>query len=202
MKINQIEVGTMQNFTYLLTDTTSNNTIIIDPSWDLEKIKELIRLQNLIIKYIVNTHYHFDHVLGNKIISEYTNAKIIQHKSSPIYHDISVESGDKIIFGSCQLTVIHTPGHSQDSICLVNDRYIFSGDTIFVGTFGRTDLPGGNAEQLYDSASKILSNLKDDLILYPGHNYGPTRNSTIKNEKQTNFIFRCKNKQDFLNLLI
>ncbi|MCY3854248.1 MAG: MBL fold metallo-hydrolase [Thaumarchaeota archaeon] len=198
MKINQIEVGSMQNFTYLLVDDTSDHSIIIDPSWNLENLKELITQQNLKVKYIVNTHHHFDHVLGNEIMSKFTKAEIIQHKNSPLRHDISVDSCDKIKFGACELTVIHTPGHSQDSICLINDQCIFSGDTVFVGAFGRTDLPGGDAGQLYDTVSKILSKLKNELVLYPGHNYGPTTKSTIQNEKKTNFIFLCKNKQDFL----
>lgn len=198
MKINQIEVGSMQNFTYLLVDDTSDHSIIIDPSWNLENLKELITQQNLKVKYIVNTHHHFDHVLGNEIMSKFTKAEIIQHKNSPLQHDISVDSSDKIKFGACELTVIHTPGHSKDSICLINDQCIFSGDTVFVGAFGRTDLPGGDAGQLYDTVSKTLSKLKNELILYPGHNYGPTTKSTIQNEKKTNFIFLCKNKQDFL----
>ncbi len=201
MKIHQIEVGSMQNFTYLLVDDKTNDSIIIDPSWNTERIEKIIQQHNIKVRYIVNTHHHFDHVLGNDAMSKITQAKIIQHKYSPLKHDISVEDGDKIKFGSCELNVIYTPGHSQDSICLINDMYIFSGDTIFVGSFGRTDLSGGNAEKLYDSAFRILANLKEDLVLYPGHNYGSMRTSTIEREKKTNIIFKCKSKQEFLNML-
>ena len=200
MKINQLEVGSMQNFTYLLVDDNNKSSILIDPSWNTEYIKKLIQQYHIQVKYIVNTHHHFDHVLANDDMSKTTHAKIIQHKSSSLKHDISVESGDKIQFGDCELNVIHTPGHSQDSICLINDKYIFSGDTIFVGSFGRTDLPGGNAEQLYDSVFGILANLNDDLIIYPGHNYGSTSTSTIRQEKKTNIIFKCKSKHEFLNM--
>ena len=200
MKIHQLEVGSMQNFTYLLVDDNTESSIVIDPSWNTEYIKKLVQQYDLQVKYIVNTHHHFDHVLGNEDIAKITNAKIIQHKSSPLKHDISIENGDKIKFGNCELNVIHTPGHSQDGICLINTMCVFSGDTIFVGSFGRTDLPGGNAGQLYDSIVGILANLNDGLTIYPGHNYGSTNTSTIRQEKQTNIIFKYKNKHEFLNI--
>ncbi len=201
MKIYQIEIGEMKNFTYLIEDVTTKKSIIIDPSWELEYVKKVIIDHDLDIKYIVNTHNHFDHVFGNDEIIKYTDAKIIQHKNSTIKHDISVNDGDKIEFGNCKLVVIYTPGHSKDSICLINDSYIFTGDTIFIGGCGRTDLPGGDAKELYNSIFKIIYNLNDDLLLYPGHNYGTSITSTIGNEKKLNVIFRCKTEYDFLKLV-
>ena len=112
MKIHQIEVGNMQNFTYIVADEETGDAIIIDPSWDLDKIEEIITRNDLKIKYIVNTHHHFDHTLGNEAMVKSTGAKIIQHESSTLNHDISVSDGDKIKFGNSELSVLHTPGQN------------------------------------------------------------------------------------------
>ncbi|HXW03403.1 MAG TPA: MBL fold metallo-hydrolase, partial [Nitrosarchaeum sp.] len=159
MKIHQIEVGHMQNFTYVVEDEDTGEAIIIDPSWDLENIERVIKRNDLKIKYIVNTHHHFDHILGNEAMAKSTGAKIVQHTASELKHDVAVNDGDKIQFGNSELLVIHTPGHSKDSICLLGDGKIFSGDTLFVGNCGRVDLPGGSSKELYHSISDILYNL-------------------------------------------
>ena len=184
MKVHQILVGSMENFTYVLEDEETNEGIIIDPSWNLEKIEETITRNNLKIKYIVNTHHHFDHTLGNEAMVKLTNAKIIQHKASTLNHDIAVSDGDEVKFGQSSLKVFHTPGHSKDSICLVGDGKLFSGDTLFVGNCGRIDLPGGSAKELYHSLFDVLYNFDDTLVMYSGHNYGSTPTSTIGDEKK------------------
>ena len=112
MKVHQIEVGNMQNFTYILEDD-SGEAIILDPSWNLDEIEQIITRKALTVKYIVNTHHHFDHTLGNEAISKSTGAKIIQHESSTLNHDISVSDGQSIKFGNSELKVFHTPGHSK-----------------------------------------------------------------------------------------
>lgn len=201
MKVHQIEVGNMQNFTYILEDEDTGEAIILDPSWNLDEIEQVITRKALTVKYIVNTHHHFDHTLGNEAISKITGAKIIQHESSTLDHDISVSDGHSIKFGNSELKVFHTPGHSKDSICLVGDGKIFTGDTLFVGNCGRVDLPGGSAKELYHSLHDILSKLDDDLILYSGHNYGSTPSSTIGNEKQTNFVMQKRTEEEFVELM-
>ncbi|MFB5598078.1 MAG: MBL fold metallo-hydrolase, partial [Nitrosopumilaceae archaeon] len=115
MIVHQIQVGNMQNFTYIVEDEDSSEAIIIDPSWDLVELELVIKRNNLKIKYIVNTHHHFDHTLGNEAMAKSTGAKIIQHEDSTLSHDIAVSQGDKIKFGNSELSVIHTPGHSKDS---------------------------------------------------------------------------------------
>ncbi len=201
MKVHQIEVGHMQNFTYIVEDEGTGEAIIIDPSWDLENIEQVIKRNDLKIKYIVNTHHHFDHTLGNEAIAKSTGAKIVQHKASELKHDVVVNDEDKIQFGNSELTVIHTPGHSKDSICLVGDGKIFSGDTLFVGNCGRVDLPGGSSKELYHSLSDILYKLDDNLILYSGHNYGVTTTSTLGNEKETNFVLQKRTEEEFVALM-
>ena len=201
MKVHQIQVGNMQNFTYIVEDEDTSESIIIDPSWDLIELEMVIKRNDLKIKYIVNTHHHFDHTLGNEAMAESTKAPIIQHEASELKKDIAVKDGDVIEFGNSKLKVLHTPGHSKDSICLIGDRKIFSGDTLFVGNCGRVDLSGGSAKELYHSLIDILYNLNDNLVLYPGHNYGSTETSTIEHEKQTNFVMQKRTEKEFLELM-
>lgn len=201
MKVHQIQVGNMQNFTYVLEDESTGESVIIDPSWDLIEIELILKRNNLHVKYIINTHHHFDHTLGNEGIANSTKAKIIQHENSELQHDISVKNCDVIEFGKSQLTVFHTPGHSKDSICLVGDGKLFSGDTLFVGTCGRVDLPGGNAKELYHSIFDILYSFDDNLVMYPGHNYGHKVISTIGQEKITNFVMQKRPMQEFIEML-
>lgn len=201
MIVHQILVGNMQNFTYVVEDDGTEEGIVIDPSWDLDKVQQIITRKNLNIKYIVNTHHHFDHTLGNEAMAKSTGAKIIQHKASTLDHDIEISEGDKIKFGNSELTVIYTPGHSKDSICLVGDGKIFSGDTLFVGNCGRVDLPGGSAKELYHSLFDTLYNLEDDLVLYCGHNYGSMPTSTLGQEKKMNFVMQKRTEQEFVEMM-
>ena len=201
MKVHQIQVGNMENFTYILEDEDTGESIILDPSWNLDEIKKLITRNDLKVKYIVNTHHHFDHTLGNEALSKETGAKILQHEASTLPHNEALTDNQKINFGNSQLTVIHTPGHSKDSICLVGDKKIFTGDTLFVGNCGRVDLPGGSAKELYHSLFDILYQLDESLVIYPGHNYGSTPISTIANEKKTNFVLQKREEQEFVELM-
>ena len=201
MKVHQIPVGNMQNFSYIVEDEDTSESIIIDPSWDLIELEMIIKENNLKIKYIVNTHHHFDHTLGNEAMVESTKAPIIQHESSELKHDITVKDGDFIEFGNSKLKVLHTPGHSQDSICLVGDGKIFSGDTLFVGNCGRIDLPGGSAKDLYHSLFDVLHKLDENLVMYSGHNYGGSEISTLGQEKITNHVMQKRTEQQFLDMM-
>jgi glyoxylase-like metal-dependent hydrolase (beta-lactamase superfamily II) len=201
VKVHQILVGSMQNFAYVVEDDDTDEAIVIDPSWDLDKIEQIITRNNLKIKYIVNTHHHFDHTLGNEVMAKSTEAKIIQHEESDLQNDITVKDGDVINFGNSELRIVHTPGHSKDSICLIGDGKIFSGDTLFVGNCGRIDLPGGSAKELYHSLFDVLYSLDDNLTLYPGHNYGPSAISTIGKEKTTNLVMQRRTEKEFLDMM-
>ena len=201
MIVHQIQVGNMQNFSYIVVDEDTSESIIIDPSWDLIELEMVIKENNLKIKYIVNTHHHFDHTIGNEAMAESTKAPIIQHENSELKHDITVKDGDVIEFGNSKLKVLHTPGHSKDSICLIGDGKIFSGDTLFVGNCGRIDLPGGSAKELYHSLFDVLYSLDDNLVLYSGHNYGHKEISTIGQEKITNMVMQKRTEQQFLDMM-
>lgn len=201
MKVHQLQVGNMQNFTYILEDEKTGEAVLVDPSWDLDVVEQLITRNNLKIKYIINTHHHFDHTIGNEAMANTTGAKIIQHEASTLKHDIIVKDGDKIKFGESEVIVFHTPGHSKDSICLVGDGKILTGDTLFVGNCGRVDLPGGSANELYHSLFDVLAKLDDKLVMYSGHNYGTRLASTLGEEKETNFVMQPRTETEFVELL-
>jgi len=201
MKVYQIEVGNMQNFTYVLEDEETQESVIIDPSWDLDLVIDVMEKNSLKVKYIINTHHHFDHTIGNDAMAKSTGSKIIQHSASALKNDIRISDGDTIKFGNSELTVVHTPGHSKDSICLVGDSKVFSGDTLFVGSCGRVDLPGGSAKELYHSLFDIISKMNENLVLYPGHNYGNSPTSTIGREKKTNVVLQPRTENEFLEFM-
>lgn len=201
MKVHQIEVGSMQNFTYILEDEDTGESIILDPSWNLDEIQKIITRHDLKVKYIVNTHHHFDHTLGNEAMAKETGAKILQHEASTLRYDMALVDEQKIKFGNSQLTVFHTPGHSKDSICLVGDGKIFTGDTLFVGNCGRVDLPGGSAQELYHSLFDILYKMDESLVLYSGHNYGSIPISTLATEKKNNFVLQKRSEQEFVEMM-
>lgn len=198
MIVHQILVGPMQNFSYIVYDESSLEGIIIDPSWELEKLTKIVDENNLKIKYIVNTHWHDDHTRGNTELTKLIDAKIIQHENSQLPHNQTVRNNDSIIFGKSSLRVFHTPGHSTDSICLVGDGKVFSGDTLFVGNCGRIDLPGGSARELFHSLFDVISNMDEHLILYPGHHYGLSKTSTIGDEKLTNPVLQPIDEETFV----
>jgi hydroxyacylglutathione hydrolase len=202
VKIEQFLVGEMDNFTYIIIDEKNKKSIIVDPSWDLEIIFDFLEKNKLDNIFIINTHSHFDHVFGNDKAAKMTRAKIIQYKESPLQKDIGVSDGESIKFGESDIKIIHTPGHSGDSICLIiNDKIILTGDTLFVGSCGRLDLPGSDPNEMYDSIYKKLINLDNDLIIYPGHHYGNTKTSSIGKEKQSNFVFKFHSREEFLRFM-
>lgn len=202
MGIVQIPVGNMQNFSYIIYDEHEKVGAIIDPSWDLEKIFEFLEKNNISAKFIINTHTHFDHVLGNDQVAEITKAAIIQHEKSTLKKDRSVREGEIINIGQVELEVLYTPGHSEDSICLImNKESIITGDTLFVGNIGRVDLPGSSPANMYDSLSRVAK-LDGSLVVYPGHNYGMTPTSTILNERTNNPMLNFKSKQAFLKYMV
>lgn len=191
----------MANFTYIVADEETDEAVIIDPSWDLEKVFDALKKNGWKAKYVINTHSHFDHVLGNEQVTKVTKAKIIQHKASELEKDVAVSEGDTIRLGSIEMKVVHTPGHSKDSICLVLDGVVFTGDTLFVGSCGRVDLPGSDPKEMYESLLNRLAGLDDKLVVYPGHNYGQAPTSTIGFEKKFNLVLQPRTEQEFLEFM-
>jgi len=205
MFLEQFEVGNMAVFAYLLAGDGGGRGLVIDPAGDSAEILRSAARHKITIEYIVNTHGHVDHVMGNEEMKRKTGAKIILHeKDAPSLTripasmlamfggrasppaDETVKDGDVIQVGTLALKVLHTPGHTPGGMCLYTDGMVFTGDTLFVGAVGRTDLPGGSWEVMLNSIKTKLLTLPDDTIVYPGHNYGAAPSSTIKNERLRN----------------
>lgn len=193
MIFKQIEVGGMLNFAYILGDKESGEGLVIDPSWEPERLFNIANGEGLAIKYIINTHCHEDHVNGNAKMKELTGALVAIHEDEAKYlrhffppeADVKLRDKEVINLGKVNVTVMHTPGHSPGSICLMAEDRLFTGDTLFVGSCGRTDLPGGDGSE-FKKTMQRLRNLDDSVVIYPGHNYGDTMVSTIGREKQYN----------------
>ena len=210
MIVKQYEVGSFSVFCYLIGDEETGECLFIDPADDTDRLISEAKSRGLTkIVYIVNTHCHIDHVMGNAPMVKKTGAKIVIHeedaphlvqtppdllmmfraKASPPA-DILVRDGQMIQLGNMGIKVIHTPGHSPGGMSLYVDGMVFTGDSLFVGSVGRTDFPGSSWQQLENSIRKKLYVLPDDTIVFPGHNYGTTPTSTIGNEKRHNPFVR------------
>jgi hydroxyacylglutathione hydrolase len=189
------------NFSYIVADDISKETAVIDPSFNVDAIISRVKDQNLSVKYVINTHNHMDHTAGNKHIRSRFGAKVVAHKLAKIDKDITVVDGDVLRLGSLSIRVIHTPGHSPDGICLLVDNKLLTGDTLFVGECGRTDLPGGSSKDMYHSLFHKLMKLDDSIEVYPGHDYGPTRHSTIGAERRTNYTLAKRTLDEFIEFM-
>jgi glyoxylase-like metal-dependent hydrolase (beta-lactamase superfamily II) len=155
----------------------------------------------LTIKYLIDTHEHPDHISGNIDLSEKTGAKIVAHKDAKIKKDLVVKDEEIISIGETNIKVLHTPGHSPGSICLLVDNKLITGDTLFVGECGRIDLPGGNAEDLYHSFFDKILNISDNVEVYPGHDYGLKPFSSIGFERKHNYVLRPRTKEEFVRFM-
>ncbi|MGQ9468933.1 MAG: MBL fold metallo-hydrolase [Nitrososphaerales archaeon] len=196
----QMLIGELMNFTYLIGDENSGLAVVVDPADDADRILKEADKHSLKIIYIINTHAHFDHIMANRDLASKTKAKIIMHEKSKAMKDLSVKDNDIIEIGKLKMRVIHTPGHTPESICLLIDKKLITGDTLFVGGCGRTDLPGGNPEELYNSLLKLMD-LDDEVKIYPGHDYGEKPYSTIGYEKDHNYALRFRIKEDFIRFM-
>jgi hydroxyacylglutathione hydrolase len=199
MFVKQFPVGGDRNFSYLIACCTTKRAIIIDPSYSPENIYNFVKKNNYSIEYIFNTHNHYDHTNGNRIIEKLTG--IIPLK----FGDLDPRSGriveDDVIFklGRLDAKIIHTPGHTEDSICIYIKDAVFTGDTLFVGVIGGTDREA-KAKAQYNSLHNKLLQLPVSTRVFPGHNYGTTSESTILNEKETNPFLLQPNFESFFNL--
>lgn len=194
----------MANFVYLIGDPANKEAAVVDPAWDVSKILNVANQDGYDIKHILVTHGHPDHINGVEELIDKTNAKLHMHKSEVPWMKgwnetaIKRETGDRLKLGDLDITFIHTPGHTPGSQCFLINQRLVSGDTLFINGCGRTDLPGGNVEELYDSLTHKLSRLDDDVILFPGHNYAEVTSDTLGHQKKSNPYLQYENIKNFV----
>jgi hydroxyacylglutathione hydrolase len=190
------------NFSYIIADDTTREAAVVDSSYNSGEITRILKAENLKLKYVINTHGHSDHTAGNQELHSAFGAKLVAHKLSRINADTRVTDGDIIRVGTIPIKVIHTPGHTPDGICLlVSNQKLLTGDTLFVGECGRTDLPGGNSKKMYDSLFHKILKLNDDVEVYPGHDYGSKPYSTVGEEKRSNYTLEPRSLAEFIEFM-
>jgi hydroxyacylglutathione hydrolase len=200
--IKELAVGPIMANCFIVGCERTKSAVVIDPGDEANKILMALAQSKLTVKYILNTHGHFDHVGGNQKMKDATHAEILIHKAdAPMLGmlssfgasfglnvdnsppaDRTIDEGDKITFGDITLKVIHTPGHSPGGVSFYTDGIVFVGDTLFAGSIGRTDFPGGDFNTLISSIKNKLFPLGDEVRVYTGH--GPS--TTIGEEKRYN----------------
>lgn len=197
MVIEQILVSYMAVFCYLVGDEATGEAALIDPADDFERIFEKVAAQKLKVRFVINTHGHPDHTSGNEAVLKRTGATLVIHEADAAMLERGflkelkdknalrlVKDGDAIRIGKLTLEVLGTPGHTRGGICLHAPGHLFTGDTLFTEGVGRTDLPGGSERTLLDSIRKKILELPDDTHIWPGHDYGRQKRSTVKEQKK------------------
>jgi hydroxyacylglutathione hydrolase len=206
MKIIQTPVGQMEVFCYLVYDEESREGVLIDPAGDEQRLLDMLHEESIRLLYILNTHGHADHTCGNDLLRRETGAKVVMHTLDDAFFqlpecrewaemmgfcaagpaDIRVDDGDELAFGKITAKFIHTPGHTPGACCILIEGNLFTGDTLFVGAVGRTDLPGSSFDELLASLKHKILPLPPATIVWPGHDYGETPSSTLQHEFETN----------------
>jgi glyoxylase-like metal-dependent hydrolase (beta-lactamase superfamily II) len=217
--LRQMELGPMQNFVYLVGDPVARECVVVDPAWEIDTIVETAERDGMRLVGALVTHTHQDHVGGSleswgmpgripgvEDLLERVPLKVYVHKAEREFLRgfgsdlVQVDNHDTLDIGQLALTFMHTPGHTPGSQCFLVGNRLVSGDTLFIGSCGRTDLPGSDPSDMYYSLTQRLATLPDDTILLPGHNYGGP-SSTIGDEKRQNPFMRFAALGDFLQVM-
>ncbi len=217
----QIEIGPMQNFTYLIGDTATREALVVDAAWDIPGVIQLAEQDGFTISKALVTHYHQDHlggefsghhIQGAVELLERVKAKVYINKAEAPFlarltglsdsDIVKVEGGDKTTVGNIEVTFIHTPGHTPGSQCFLIDNRLVAGDTLFINSCGRIDLPGSSPEDMYHSLRKLAA-LADSTVLYPGHNYANQPFAPLSEQKRHNPYLHLSSRslEDFLSMM-
>jgi len=210
LAIDQILVGRFGVFCYLVTEPATREAMLVDPGGEPGRILGRVRERDARVRWIVCTHAHPDHVGAVARVKADTGASVVIHRKEAetlgkLSHrvlvrlmggtparraDVLVEEGDQLDLGPCAVRVLHTPGHSPGGICLLVEGHLFSGDTLFVGSVGRTDLPGASWEELSASLREKVLGLPGSTRVWPGHDYGGAPTNLLDAEKRENPFLR------------
>lgn len=206
----QFDIGPMQNFGYLIGDDKTKEALIVDPAWAADGLLKLAEKEGYKVAGLVITHAHYDHtnaiedLLGKIDVPVYANENEITYAKSgnSIVGKLGrtakgMKGGEEIKLGDTVVSLLHTPGHTPGSQCLRVGKYLVTGDTLFVGGCGRSDLPGGDAATLFKSLQKIAQ-LPSDLTIYPGHDYGVVKSRSLQDERADNPYLKMKDEEQFL----
>ncbi len=210
----------MANFIYLIGDRSSRECVIVDPAWDIDGILNVIEADEMQLKGSLVTHYHPDHVGGSIFGMNIKGlAELMEKSPSPVYvnkHEAEglkqvtglsdtdlrlTESEEVLNVGSIDITFLHTPGHTPGSQCFRVGDSLVSGDTLFLQGCGRVDLPGGDSEVMYDTLTRRLAKIQDEVVLYPGHNYGGGQSAPMGNVRETNSYLQIRTLEDWLAVM-
>lgn len=213
--LKQLELGPMQNFVYVIGDAVTRDCVVVDPAWEIDAILEAIDADDLALRGALVTHTHQDHVGGHlwgfdipgveELLAK-RPARVYVHAAEGEFLKglgsdlVKVSGGDTLEVGRLSLTFLHTPGHTPGSQCFLVAGRLVSGDTLFIRSCGRTDLPGSDPGEMYYSLTQRLAALPDDTVVYPGHDYGGA-STTIGDEKRHNPMMRFPSMADFLRAM-
>ena len=188
---------------YLIGCDDSCAALIVDPNLDqLDRYVALVTERGMRVHYIAETHTHADHFSAARELGHRLDARIVMHRASPApFANVRVDDGESLLVGKLRMRILHTPGHTADSMCFAFDDRVLTGDTLLIGGTGRTDLPTGNPDQLYDSLFGKVLQLDDALRVYPAHDYKERSSTTIGAEKTSNPRLQKTERADFVALM-
>ncbi|HEX2021496.1 MAG TPA: MBL fold metallo-hydrolase [Candidatus Thermoplasmatota archaeon] len=201
MRVHQWRLGPMRNFAYLFADD-AGDALLVDPAFEVPRLLDLARGTGARVRWILATHGHHDHVQGIPDAKRATGAQVLAHVDADHPHDRGLADAERLRLGGLDLEVLHTPGHRFDSVCVtVGGTHLVTGDTLFVGDCGRVDLPGSDPAAMHRSLLTTLARLPEDLVVCPGHDYGPRPLSTLAQERRTNPALRPRGLDEFLRFM-
>lgn len=210
--------GQMANFVYLIGDRVSGRCLVVDPAYAVDDLVALAAADDMTVTGVLATHYHPDHVGGSMMGYRIEGiSRLLEIADVPIHvnrheqkwvekttgvsasHLVAHEGGDSIALGDVEVTFVHTPGHTPGSQCFLVNGCLVSGDTLFLDGCGRTDLPGSDPGQMYDSLT-TLNKLPDSTVIYPGHRYSPPPSETLEGVRHHNFVLKPMSREQWLTI--